>query len=406
MTEKRQGISVDEAAHLMRLIAPKVRPHGVKLDKASGRTLAKPVVAGRDQPPFVASAMDGFAVCGEAQTYRLIGLSKAGHGFKDSLLEGQAVRIFTGAPVPDGATAVIVQERTKSNGDTIAHEGVIAPMAFMRRRGQDFSAGEVLLAAGRQLDPIALALVAAAGCEKVAVVRKPKIAVLCNGDELVGLGDTPRPDQIYESVSYALMAMIRNWGGKPAFIGMPKDDLQYITKALAKVKADLIITVGGASVGEHDLVKPALSALGLKMDFEGVEVRPGKPVWMGSLEDGRRVLGLPGNPASALVCAHLFLKPYIEAAYGCYQPQVFAKARLTDALAANGQRESYLRAAAAIDENAMLCVTPFADQDSSLIHVFVRANVLIRRLANTQALQAGDLVETMWLDKGVDSHVV
>ncbi|MFT3996350.1 MAG: molybdopterin molybdotransferase MoeA, partial [Asticcacaulis sp.] len=314
---------------------------------------------------------------------------------------GQCVRIYTGAPLPDGAKAVIIQEnvRVTDMGVFIEPDGWNDPRTHIRPRGQDFCAGHELLSAGLRLDPWRLSLAAAAGQKWLKVARRPRIAILSTGDELVAPGEDPREDQIFESGSHALLAMCRQWGAKARFIGVESDDLDGIHEALRDCDADLIVTIGGASVGDYDLVKPALERLGLRLDFNSLNLRPGKPTWTGALEDGRRVLGLPGNPASSMVCAQLFLKPWIEAALG--QPAQTALACLPAAvdLSANGPRETWLRGRIVHDETGKPQLKPFADQDSSLIAVFAQSNVLIRRLSNAPALTAGSLCEYLPLDR-------
>ncbi|OYW78981.1 MAG: molybdopterin molybdenumtransferase MoeA, partial [Asticcacaulis sp. 32-58-5] len=297
-----KGITVDQAADFLRMVAPKPRTQKVKLEKAYGRVLAEDVLATRDQPPFNASAMDGYAVVDlisdetlQNEPLTVVGESLAGRRFKGDLIAGEAVRIFTGAPVPEGARAVVIQENVDRQSALIfvQPDGWASKSDNIRPRGGDFKAGDVLLTAGQILDPWALSLVAAAGYDKVMVRKKPVVAILSNGDELVRVGDKPKSDQIFESGSHALIALIEQWGSKAKFIGAAGDSIKAIHKALKSVKADLIVTIGGASVGDYDLIKPALEQLGLQVDFASINIKPGKPTWLGSLEDGQRVLDLP-----------------------------------------------------------------------------------------------------------------
>ncbi len=408
-----KGITVDQATDFMRMVAPKPRTQKVKLEKARGRVLAEDVLATRDQPPFNASAMDGYAVVDlitdealQNEPLTVVGESLAGRRFKGDLIAGEAMRIFTGAPVPEGANAVIIQENVDRqssdlSGDLIfvQPDGWASKSDNIRLRGGDFKVGDVLLEAGQILDPWALSLVAAAGYDKVVVRKKPVVAILSNGDELVRVGDKPKSDQIFESGSHALIALIEQWGGKAKFIGAAGDSVKAIHKAVKNVKADLIVTIGGASLGDYDLVKPALEQLGLQVDFTSINIKPGKPTWLGNLEDGTRVLGLPGNPASAMVCAQLFLRPYIEAALGRYEPRPMLNAKLTAALPANGPREGWLRAVMTHDDKGQLRVTALRDQDSSLVTVFAKSNALLRRPSDAPAVKTGDLVSVLPLER-------
>ncbi|WAC46931.1 molybdopterin molybdotransferase MoeA [Asticcacaulis sp. SL142] len=403
-----KGITVDQAADFLRMVAPKPRTQKVKLEKARGRVLAEDVLATRDQPPFNASAMDGYAVVDlisdealQKEPLTVVGESLAGRRFKGDLIAGEAVRIFTGAPVPAMTNAVIIQENIDRQSDLIfvQPDGWASKSDNIRPRGGDFKAGEVLLKAGQILDPWALSLVAAAGYHKVVVRKKPVVAILSNGDELVRVGEKPKSDQIFESGSHALIGLVEQWGAKAKFIGAAGDSVKCIHKALKGVKADLIVTIGGASVGDYDLVKPALEQLGLQVDFASINIRPGKPTWLGNLEDGTRVLGLPGNPASAMVCAQLFLRPYIEAALGRYEARPMLAAKLTAALPANGPRESWLRAVITHDDKGQLKVTALRDQDSSLVTVFAKSNALLRRPSDAPVVKTGDLVPVLPLDR-------
>lgn len=403
-----KGISTDDAVALLREAAPAPRPRKIDLRKALGRTLSAPVIAIRDQPPFDASAMDGYAVCksltdpvAQGAPLSLIGESAAGRRFEGRIEWGQCVRIYTGAPVPDGARAVVIQEnvRVTDMGVFIEPDGWNDPKTHIRPKGQDFRAGQELLSAGQCLDPWRLSLAAAAGAARVSVARRPRIAILSTGDELVAPGGEPREDQVFESGSFALMAMCRQWGAKADFIGAESDDLDAIHDALKAVEADLIVTIGGASVGDYDLVKPALERLGLRLDFSSVNIRPGKPTWTGVLGNGIRVLGLPGNPASGMVCAQLFLKPWIETALG--QPPQHSRRLMPLAidLAANGPRETWLRGRIVYDGTGQATLKPFADQDSSLIAVFAQSDVLIRRLPHAPAAKSGEPCEYLPLDR-------
>lgn len=370
----------------------------VSLADADRRVLAETITASRDQPPFDASAMDGWAVrrADVIQPARLaiVGESAAGRGHQPALQAGQAVRIFTGAPVPPGADLVVIQENAERDGDHVRMGPVEGAGHNIRPRGGDFRAGAVLLEAATRLDPWRLSLAAAAGRAEVRVATRPRIAVLATGEELATPGGEAGPFQIYESGGAGLLPMIRRWGGLPDRLAPAGDSIEAIIAAVRDVEADLIVTVGGASVGDYDLVKPALATLGITLDVESVNVRPGKPTWFGRLDDGRLVLGLPGNPASAFVCAELFLRPLVLALQGAPQAFSLDGARLAEALPANGPREHWMRARLGPDG-----VTAFADQDSSLVTVFAAADALLRRLPGAPAAQAGESVDILRLDR-------
>ena len=394
---KLKGLSVEDARGRMLARTAALPAETVPLGEADGRTLAEPVTAIRDQPPFDASAMDGWAVrradVGEAVSLRIVGESAAGRGHDAQLQPGEAVRIFTGAPVPQGADMIVIQEEATRDGDLV-RMGPATGAAYLRPRGGDFRQGDVLLPAGARLDPWKLSLAASAGRAELSVARRPRIAVLSTGEELAAPGGAAGPFQIYESGSVALMAMIARWGGAPARLAPTGDDEAATAAAVRDIEAEVIVTIGGASVGDYDLVKPALGSLGLELDVETVNVRPGKPTWFGRLADGRLVLGLPGNPASAFVCAELFLKPLVLALQGAAVPHRMTTARLAVPLAANGPREHWMRA-----RLGPAGVEPFPDQDSSLVTVFAAADCLLRRLPGAEAAAAGDAVDVLPLER-------
>jgi molybdopterin molybdotransferase len=383
-----------------------VRPLGsesVAIDEAHGRVLAHPIDAVRDQPPFDASAMDGWAVRladadAKAVELEIIGESAAGRGFDGTLDPGQAVRIFTGAAVPAGADTVVIQEKAERL-EARVRLGPVAEIENIRPRGGDFRRGDRLLDAGQGLDAWRLSLAAAAGCATLSVARRPRVAVLCTGEELVRPPAQPGPWQIYESGSLALCALIENAGGIAQRLMVARDTQAAVVEAVSGVDADLIVTVGGASVGDYDIVKPALGQLGLELYVETVNIRPGKPTWFGRLGDGRPVLGLPGNPASALVCAELFLRPLIQAMLGRDPKPRFLPARLLAPLKANGPRAHLMRAQLNYADDGVMAVRALADQDSSLVTVFAKADGLLLRPADAAAVLAGTMVEVLKLDR-------
>ena len=391
-------MTVEAARAAMLALCAPIGAETVSLSDALGRFLAETVVATRDQPPFTASAMDGWAVrsADGAGVRRIIGESAAGRGFEGLVGPGEAVRIFTGAAVPSGADTVVIQEDARRDGDAVTVPTITDPR-HVRPAGLDFEAGAVLLKAGDRLDPRRLSLAAAAGRPEVRVARRPVVAILSTGEEVVEPGATPGPFQIFNSGSTLLAGLVTIWGGVPDLQRPVGDDRAAITSAVRDLAFDLLITIGGASVGDHDLVKPALEDLGLKLAVESVAVRPGKPTSFGVLGDGRRVLGLPGNPASALVCAELFLQPIVRALLGCDPALGMIAARTATPLSANGAREHWMRATLKHGPDGVLSVASLGDQDSSLVTVFVEADALLRRAANSLAIAPGEPVQVLAL---------
>ena len=329
---------------------------------------------------------------------KVVGESAAGHGYGSRLNPGEAVRIFTGAALPEGADSVVIQEDAIRAGEQVTIPET-TPGANVRNAGKDFRVGDLLLPKGTRIDPWRLSLCASAGRAQVLVHGRPKIAILSTGEEIVEAPAHPGPFQIYDSGSPALKAMVEAWGGTATKLSGVRDQLDAVIAAMADAKADLIVTVGGASVGDHDLVRAAAEALGLALRVESVAIRPGKPTFFGVLGDGRRLLGLPGNPASAFACAELFLKPLINAYVGTNPEPSMATARLTAPLPANGPREHWMRARLTPAEGGF-SVTPYGDQDSSLVSVFAAANALLRRRSNAPALDVGDLTDILPLARG------
>jgi molybdopterin molybdotransferase len=372
----------------------------VALGEAVGRVLAEAVAATRDQPPFDASAMDGWAVRsadGDGNR-RIVGESAAGHGYEAILNAGEAVRIFTGAPVPRGADAVVIQEKAAREGDTLRIEAAPQVRDNIRGAGGDFAAGQSLLETGARLDPWRLSLAAAAGRADLAVARRPRVAILSTGEEIVAPGTTPGRWQIFNSGGPALSALVAAWGAQIVPLPPVGDSEAAIAEAVADTSCDLVVTIGGASVGDHDLVKPAMARLGLSLAVESLKMRPGKPMWFGVLADGRRVLGLPGNPASAMVCAELFLRPLLATMQGADAGVPVVRARLAEPLPANGPREHWMRAHTRI-EDGVLFATPMRDQDSSLVTIFAAADALLKRPIDAAPAKTGDLVDILPLDR-------
>ena len=396
-------LSVAKAlARVMHGLAP-LDTETVALGEAHGRVLAEDVAAKLTQPPFDASAMDGYAVRAEdiarlPATLQLIGESAAGAGFKGDVASGQAVRIFTGAPVPPGADTIVIQENAEAADGAITVREA-EPGRHIRPRGQDFKQGEVLLDGGTRLGPRELMLAAAMNHAGLLVRRKPKVAILATGDEVMPPGTALAADQIVSSVPYGLAAMIQNGGGEALSLGIAKDDPEsLVTLARAGSAADILVTIGGASVGDRDLVASALKSEGLKLDFWKVAMRPGKPLLYGRL-GSTRLLGLPGNPVSALVCAHVFLLPMLRRLLGLAadtRPNLFAL--VGEDLEPNGPREHYMRAVSAWTSAGERVLRPLPSQDSSLVAALATADCLIVRGANAPPARKGDRVKIIPLD--------
>jgi molybdopterin molybdotransferase len=380
-------------------------PERVGLLDAAGRVLAADVPALLTQPPFPASAMDGYAVraCDVAELpvrLKLAGESAAGSGFHARLGPGEAVRIFTGAPLPEGADAIVIQENATRDGDVVmVHAGTPDP-DHIRPRGRDFSAGAVLLRAGRRLDARAVTLAAAMGYGELAVRRRPHVAILATGDELVPPGTPPGPDQIVASNAYGIAAMMAQAGGEPRLLGIARDTRAALaTKIRTAAGADVLVTVGGASEGDHDLVAPALRAAGMKLDFWKIAMRPGMPLLHGRL-GAQHVLGLPGNPVSALICARVFLVPLVRRLLGLADGDRPERARTAHDLEANGPRTHYMRAKLSVpaSEGSPPNVTTLASQDSSLLAQLVDSDCVLVRPAGAPPLPAGSEVDILRID--------
>jgi len=397
-------LPVEEA--LARLL-DRARPHGsedVPLAEAAGRVLAADVVARRTQPPFDASAMDGYAVRAQdiasvPARLELIGMAAAGRGFRGPVGAGQAVRIFTGAPLPPGADTIAIQENVADLGETAIEVRQSEPAGrHIRRRGLDFSEGEVLLQAGRALDAGALSLAASGNHTALPVRRRPLVAIIATGDELVPPGVEPAPDQIVASNNVGVAAIVREAGGEVLDLGIAPDRKDAIDRLLRQAMAagaQLVVTIGGASVGDHDLVQGVLREAGMALDFWKIAMRPGKPLMFGRLGEVRCV-GLPGNPVASLVCSHVFLKPLVARLAGRDHESLVREAVLGADMAANDARQDYVRASAERTE-AGLAVTPFPIQDSSMLRVFAAADVLIVRPPFAPAAKAGDPCRVLML---------
>jgi molybdopterin molybdotransferase len=374
-------------------------------EAAAGRTLADTLLASRAQPPFRSSAMDGYAVRAADLTlgrFTVLGEALAGKGYAGGPIGAAgAVRIFTGAPVPEGVDVVVPQERARREGESLWLEAPGPLRTNVRAAGVDFKAGDLLVRGGTRLHARHVALIAAAGVGAVNVTRQPRIAVLPTGSEIVQPGMRAAPEQIFDSVSFGLGAMIEDWGGKPIRISARPDETAAIAAAIEPTldAVDLVVIIGGASVGAYDLVKPSLARLGLAIAVQRIAIRPGKPTWFGTI-GGKPVLGLAGNPAAAMVCAQLFLRPLVHALLARESDAIASvAARLDGEVGDSGANECYLRALVRTDAEARRWARPFDDQDTSLVSVFAAANALIRRPAGARAAGSGTIVEVMLLDR-------
>ncbi len=392
-------VSVAEVqAAIVNGVAP-LNAEAVSTFEAAGRILAEDLRAKLTQPPFAASAMDGYAVrtadiASTPACLKVIGGSAAGHGFNGEVGAGEAVRIFTGAPVPAGADTIVIQENTRAAGDGTVEILETASLGeYVRPQGYDFAEGEILLAAGIELQSRQLMLAAAMNYPIVPVRRKPIVAVLANGDELVQPGQSPAADQVISSIPAGMKAAIAAWGGETILLDLARDSKESLEACVRNgQKADVLLTIGGASVGEHDLVRGTLEDMGARFEVLRVAMRPGKPAMFGFL-GSQRILSMPGNPASATVCARVFLKPLLDRFLGCFRRDEPLPVRLAVPVEANGEREHYMRAQLSGDG-----VTPIGDQDSSLMNAFAKADCLLVRPARGPALPSGALVPVIPLD--------
>ncbi|HZM07380.1 MAG TPA: gephyrin-like molybdotransferase Glp [Methylocella sp.] len=394
-------LSVAQArARILAAVPADLPVETIPLERASGRTLARDLVAKLTQPPKAMSAMDGYAVRTKdlAQLpvkLKQIGESAAGHGFVGSIGPRETVRILTGAPVPEGCDTILVQEKARVEAGFIEPLEAVPGGRNIRAKGVDFTEGEVLLAAGTRLGPSNIALAAAMNFAEVVVTKRPRVAILATGDELVRPGETLGPDQIIASNSFSVAALVEAAGGEPLDLGIAKDELGAIEKAIGSaraVAADLLVTLGGASVGDHDLVKPALAKQGMELNFWKIAMRPGKPVIHGRLGP-MSILGLPGNPVAAFVAGLVFLVPLVRALSG--DPDVGGDqsepAVLGKALRGNDSRQDFMRATLRPSKTGLPVATPYENQDSSLLRILAQSQCLVIREPHAPPAAAGDL---------------
>ncbi len=397
-------VPVDEALERLLEGAAPLAGESVPLLEAMDRVLAEPVVALRTQPPFNASAMDGYAVraadvASVPSKLSVIGMAPAGRGFDGTVGKGQAVRVFTGAPLPAGADTIVIQENVRALGDGAIE--VIEPTPVernIRRVGLDFSKGDTLLQKGRLLDPAALSLTASGNHPNVTVVRRPLVAIIATGDELLPPGSELGPDQIISSNAYGVAAAAKSVGARVLDLGIAadrKEAIAALVREAVAAEANVIVTLGGASVGDHDLIHDVLTGEGMTLGFWKIAMRPDKPLMFGRMGE-TRCIGLPGNPVASLVCSQLFLKPLLARLGGRRHSQDIRKARLSAAMSANDLRQDYVRASVR-DEDGTLVATPFGIQDSSMLRTLADANGLIVRAPFAPAVAAGDICDVLML---------
>lgn len=398
-------LSVDEARRRIMADVVVTKSEPVALEKALGRVTAKPIQSLVTQPPFDASSMDGYALrlddAGQLPaTLRLAGASAAGHPYSGEVGAGEAVRIFTGAVMPKGAGVIALQEDCEAGDDgivTVREAGEAGQ--YLRPRGYDFSDGEVMIGAGVSLGFRHLSLLASMNVPLVPVRRRPRVAIIATGDELVAPGSTLTQGQIVSSIPHGMAALIEQAGGEPVRLGIARDDLTHLDEMIGKAAdADILVTIGGASVGDHDLVQEALGKAGMALDFWRIAMRPGKPLMVGRLNN-QRVVGVPGNPVSALVCCLLFVVPLIRGMLGLLEvmPPVH-QAVLQAGVPENGPRQHYMRAVYEISASGQLEVMSLEDQDSSLQALFAKATALIVRPPHAPPAEAGERVGIILLD--------
>lgn len=385
-------ISVEEAQARIAALLRVMESEAVDLAEAGGRVLSEAVVAQRDQPPFSASAMDGWALraqdCAPGARLSIVGESHAGNRLARALAPGEAARIFTGGPVPAGADAVLIQEDATRDGGALLPQTTLNTGANIRSQGNDFKSG-FSFKPPRRLSPGDVALLAAMGCARPMARRRPRIALAATGDELVPPGAAPGRDQIFASNQYGLATLLTECGALPHILPIIRDDLDETVRALreAAAQADLVVTLGGASVGDRDLVGKAIGAL----DFWKVAMRPGKPLMAGRIGD-TPMIGLPGNPVSAMVCGEVFLRPAIALMLGLDPASATERRPLAEALPANGPRTHFMRGR---DVGGAVAAAP--DQDSAMLSVLSGADLLIRRAPHAPPAQPGDTIDVLLL---------
>ncbi len=391
-------ITVDEALARVLALAPVPQGETVPLHQAFGRALLEPAIANLTQPPFDAAAMDGYALrAADANApLRVIGEAAAGRPWDGTPAPGTAIRIFTGAPVPSGYDRVVMQENTHRDGDDLTITDTSGG-PHIRLRGNDFSQGD-RLPAGRRLTAADIGLLAAMNVPHVTVARRPRVAILAGGDELVPPGQVPQPGQIVSSNDLAIAALVAEAGADPMILPIARDTEESLRAGFAAAAdADLLVTIGGASVGDHDLVSKVAAGMGMQQSFYKLTMRPGKPLMAGMIGKAA-MLGLPGNPVSAITCAILFMQPLIRRMMGLAAHHPLMRARLAIDLAPEGNRQHYLRATL-LQGDDLPQITPFQDQDSARLSLMSQADALLLRPAHDPARKAGEIVTFLPLSR-------
>ena len=401
-------ISVDEARTRILTTFNALPPEDVSLDKALGRVLAQDVIARRTQPPLAVSSMDGYAVRSNdldkiPKIFEEVGKVAAGDSFEGVVGRNQTVRIFTGAPLPKGADTIIIQENTDATAEQMTIKAGAPPGQLVRETGLDFSGGDMGLSSGKLLSARDVSLAAAMNFPWLSVHRRPRIAILATGDEIVRPGEPIKKNQIVSSNALALQAFIEVSGGIAINLGISPDQNDILRQMADGARGtDLLVTTGGISVGEHDLVRQALNTNGLEVDFWRVAMRPGKPVMFGKL-GAVPILGLPGNPVSSIVCALVFLLPVMRRLLGLTDQHNanVQRAFLASPLPANDKREDYLRATIEYREDGTVWTRPFKRQDSSMLTLLAKAQCLIIRAPHAPKADPGETVQVMRFPSGL-----
>ena len=391
-------ISFEQALSKILYLADKIDFEEVKLEESYSRVLAHDAISFRDQPPFDASAMDGYALNKidklPSKKLSVIGKVAAGNSFDRTVGKGQAVRVFTGAPMPKGTNSVLIQEDAEELENFITINQIVEKKDFVRKKGCDYKSGEILLQKGKILTSFDIALLASMNFPLLKVTKQPRVSIISTGDELVFPGNLPDSNQIVASNTYGLKALLTKWGATSHILPIARDNISSLEKAIdLSIPADLVITIGGASVGDHDYVNKVFNKINVKHSFYKVAMRPGKPILAGK-NNNTIFVGLPGNPVSALVCAQLLLKPLIGKMLGTSElNNIEKKASLQNDLPKNGGRKHFMRA---FFNNGYLEVSQ--KQDSSLLNVLQKANALVIRKPNEPPAKKGDLISYLDLD--------
>jgi len=391
-------ISFEQALSKILYLADKIDFEEVKLEESYSRVLAHDAISFRDQPPFDASAMDGYALNKidklPSKKLSVIGKVAAGNSFDRTVGKGQAVRVFTGAPMPKGTNSVLIQEDAEELENFITINQIVEKKDFVRKKGCDYKSGEILLQKGKILTSFDIALLASMNFPLLKVTKQPRVSIISTGDELVFPGNLPDSNQIVASNTYGLKALLTKWGATSHILPIARDNISSLEKAIdLAIPADLVITIGGASVGDHDYVNKVFNKINVKHSFYKVAMRPGKPILAGK-NNNTIFVGLPGNPVSALVCAQLLLKPLIGKMLGTSElNNIEKKASLQNDLPKNGGRKHFMRA---FFNNGYLEVSQ--KQDSSLLNVLQKANALVIRKPNEPPAKKGDLISYLDLD--------